>query len=438
MAQAHLSKGQSMSDTPLLVLPYLAASQAQKHITHNEALSLLDGLVQLSVISRSLATPPAVIVDGDRYLVALSPAAAWVGHAGQIALRMEGAWRFLQPRKGWVLWVEAENILLVFDGTTWIAPPAPAALQNINLLGINATADATNKLAVSSASVLFNNAGAGVQFKVNKNVAADTASILLQTGFSGRAEIGTTGDDNLHFKVSANGASFNESLVISSSSGLVTIKNNAALDPQASDPTTPSNGQLWYNSTTGKFRGFQNGASVDFVGANGGLSDGNKGDVTVSGSGTVWSLNAASVTNTKLATMASFTVKGNNTGSSTAPIDLTPAQVKSLLSITAADVSGLGTLATASTINLSTQATGITQAAQEPAHTGDVTNLAGSLALAISNAAVSNAKLTNMAALTFKANPTQSLSPPIDATVDQMLVALNSHAHLQARMLIFA
>jgi hypothetical protein len=267
MAQVPFSKGSSMSDTPLLALPYLAASQAQKHVTHNEALSVIDGLLHLAVISRVLATPPATPLDGDRYLIAAAPTASWATHGGHIALRMEGAWRFLIPRKGWQMWVEAENALLVFDGTNWISPGVPSSLQNLTLLGVNATADATNKLAVSSASVLFNNVGAGVQFKVNKNTVTDTASLLLQTGFSGRAEIGTTGDDHLHFKVSANGSAFNESLIITNSSGLVTAKNNLTLDPQAADPATPGNGQLWYNATTGKFRGQQNGASIDLAGA---------------------------------------------------------------------------------------------------------------------------------------------------------------------------
>lgn len=38
-----------MSVTQRLQLPYIAASQAQKHVTHNEALVLLDALVQLAV-----------------------------------------------------------------------------------------------------------------------------------------------------------------------------------------------------------------------------------------------------------------------------------------------------------------------------------------------------------------------------------------------------
>ena len=83
-----------MSDTPLIGLPLLEASQAQKHVTHNEALLLLDAMVHLAVISRVLATPPASPADGDRYLVAASATGDWLGHSGHIAFREAGAWRF--------------------------------------------------------------------------------------------------------------------------------------------------------------------------------------------------------------------------------------------------------------------------------------------------------------------------------------------------------
>jgi Protein of unknown function (DUF2793) len=430
-----------MSDTPLLALPYIAGSQAQKHVTHNEALTLLDGLLHLSVISRSLATPPASPVDGDRYLVAASPTGTWATHAGQVALLVEGAWRFLNPRKGWRLWVEAENLFLIFDGTTWATPPLPTTLQNMAQLGVNATADATNKLAVSSSSVLFNNVGAGVQFKINKNAATDTASLLLQTGFSGRVEIGTAGDDNLHFKVSANGSTFNESLIVASVTGVVTAKNNLLLDPQSADPATPGNGQLWYNSTTGKFRVRQNGSSIDLIGS-AGIADGDKGDITVSGTGAVWTIDPSTITNAKLVAMNSFTIKGNNTASAATPIDLTASQTKALLAISTGDVSGLGTLATQSGTFAGTHSgtsSGSNTGDQTITLTGDVTGSgAGSFSASIASSAVTNSKLANMAALTFKANATSSPSAPQDLTADQTMVALNIHGAIHARTLIFA
>ncbi len=108
-----------MSDSPLLGLPYLAASQAQKHVTHNEALSMLDGLVHLAVASRLLTTPLASPTDGVRYLIAASPTGDWAGHAGEVALRMEGAWAFFTPREGWRLWVADEDVLIIFDGASW-------------------------------------------------------------------------------------------------------------------------------------------------------------------------------------------------------------------------------------------------------------------------------------------------------------------------------
>ncbi len=107
-----------MPETPLLGLPLIEASQAQKHVTHNEALLGADALTQLAVISRSVAAPPSMPAEGDRYLVAASPTGAWAGHAGHIAFRA-GGWRFAMPRAGWRLWVVAESAFIIFDGASW-------------------------------------------------------------------------------------------------------------------------------------------------------------------------------------------------------------------------------------------------------------------------------------------------------------------------------
>ena len=72
-----------MAGTPNLVLPYLAANQAQKHVTVNEALRRLDALVQITVQSAALATPPGSPAEGQRWIVAAAPSGAWVGHSSE-------------------------------------------------------------------------------------------------------------------------------------------------------------------------------------------------------------------------------------------------------------------------------------------------------------------------------------------------------------------
>ncbi len=80
-----------MTRTPNLNLPYLDAAQAQKHVTHNDALRILDALVQPAVLSRVLTTPPGTPAEGDRYIVAASATGAWVGQDGKVAAWQDGA-----------------------------------------------------------------------------------------------------------------------------------------------------------------------------------------------------------------------------------------------------------------------------------------------------------------------------------------------------------
>lgn len=213
-----------MSDTPLLGLPLLSAAQAQKHVTHNEALLLLDAIIHLSVASRALAAPPGA-EDGARYLVAAAPTGGWVGQQGRLALMQGGGWVFITPRKGWRLWVEDESRLILFDGTEWREPFTISELANLARLGVNAAADDTNRLAVSAPATLFSHAGSDHRFKLNKNAAADTASMLFQSGWSGRAEMGLAGSDDFRINVSGDGAAWKPALVIDRASGAVSLPN---------------------------------------------------------------------------------------------------------------------------------------------------------------------------------------------------------------------
>lgn len=127
-----------------------------------------------------------------------------------------------------------------------------------------------------------------------------------------------------------------------------------------------TSGQIQYNNA-GAFAGFTT-----------------TGDVVITPSTGATVIQSGVVTNTKQANMNASTIKGNNAATGP-PVDLTVAQTKTLLAIVPADITGLGALATLSTVSLSTQATGVLQAAQEPAHTGDMTNTAGSLTTAVNS-----------------------------------------------------
>jgi hypothetical protein len=115
-------------ETPHLQLPYILAAQAQKHVTHNEALRILDGIVQLSVRDRDLTTPPGSPADGDRYIVAPGATGDWSGWDLNVALFTDGAWLRLPPRTGWRAWVEDEGALIVFDAAGWIRMDAAMGL----------------------------------------------------------------------------------------------------------------------------------------------------------------------------------------------------------------------------------------------------------------------------------------------------------------------
>lgn len=199
-----------MANSPNLALPFLESAQAQKHVTHNAALAMLDAVIMLSVLDRDLTAPPGSPAEGDRYLVASPASDGWVGRDGTIAAWQDGAWAFYQARQGWHVWIADEGIALSFDGAGWIG----IATQNAALLGVNTSADPVNRLAVSAAAALFTHAGGDMQLKLNKNENGDTACILFQTGFAGRAEIGCIGNDDFAFKTSADGSEFHAGLTL--------------------------------------------------------------------------------------------------------------------------------------------------------------------------------------------------------------------------------
>ncbi len=91
-------------------LPLLQPGQAQKEIFHNEAITLLDLIVQTVVVDAGLDTPPDAPEPGQSWIVGAAPSGAWAGRADAIAGWTAGGWRFVLPVEGMTAWIGAREL----------------------------------------------------------------------------------------------------------------------------------------------------------------------------------------------------------------------------------------------------------------------------------------------------------------------------------------
>ena len=107
--------------TDRLSLPLLAVAQAQKEMTHNEALAQLDALVQPVVVAVAPASVPVAPVAGQGWIVGSAAPGAWAGHGGAVAVWTAGGWRFLTPFEGMAVWSLADSMLFRRTSVAWVA-----------------------------------------------------------------------------------------------------------------------------------------------------------------------------------------------------------------------------------------------------------------------------------------------------------------------------
>lgn len=134
-----------MSDTTARhALPLIAAGQAQKDVTHNEALSRVDALLHLAVESTSLAAPPADAAPGQSWLVPAGAEAAWGAAAGTIMTETGNGWDAFAARAGMTAWDQGNGRFLWYDGNGWRGDGWPSG--GLNVAG-------TQRLAATPASI---------------------------------------------------------------------------------------------------------------------------------------------------------------------------------------------------------------------------------------------------------------------------------------------
>lgn len=122
------------SSTPALGLPLLFAGQAQKEFFVNEALCLLDAL-HARAVTASQSAPPVSAADGACYRVTATATGAWSGQEDCLAVLVGGAWHFVAPAEGMVVFDRAAAGLVIFR-SQWqpaavVAAPADGTVIDV-------------------------------------------------------------------------------------------------------------------------------------------------------------------------------------------------------------------------------------------------------------------------------------------------------------------
>jgi Protein of unknown function (DUF2793) len=118
-----------MNETFRHRLPLLATAQAQKEVTHNEALLAIDRRLQIAVATHGANAPPAAPIAGECHIVGALPVGAWAGQSDSIAMHDGFGWQFTVPTPGFVAYVGDAAVLAVYDAGWHVGAWPVAALR---------------------------------------------------------------------------------------------------------------------------------------------------------------------------------------------------------------------------------------------------------------------------------------------------------------------
>ena len=282
--------GVLMEQSTNLSLSYVMGQQSQKHVTVNESFRRLDALVQATAASRNEGAPPQTPQEGVNYIVPndINDAGSlWDGFSqNSIAAFQDGAWVEITPKEGWRVFVRDESALLVFHDFGWDVISGEGNATPAQL-GVNTVSDEINRFAVKSDAILFSyddvTPGSGdLRHIFNKSSIGNIGSLLFQTGFSGRVELGLLGNDNFTLQVSADGQNFTKALEVDHMTGIVSLANLTMKTDSGSSEiqfSTGGNSPFWAvgQSSDESFHitrlngGFGTGGRVIIYDANGNL-----------------------------------------------------------------------------------------------------------------------------------------------------------------------
>ena len=112
-----------MSKTGRLGLPYILQAQAQKEVTHNQALNILDVLVN-TVVEAIVDELPEAANEGDIYITG----------RGKLAQYSKGSWTYYQPIDWMEVWLKSTNSRMMYSNGDWVGSGSTIKAGNVKEL----------------------------------------------------------------------------------------------------------------------------------------------------------------------------------------------------------------------------------------------------------------------------------------------------------------
>ncbi len=104
--------------TDRFALPLIQTGQAQKDVTHNDAVAAIDTLLHLAV-DDILAAPPLTPIVGQSWIVAAGATGAWATRSTHLMAFTSAGWTEIVPSDGCTAWVKAAGVFALFSQGGW-------------------------------------------------------------------------------------------------------------------------------------------------------------------------------------------------------------------------------------------------------------------------------------------------------------------------------